>query len=677
MMKISEIKGVGQSLEKSLASLGIKTVSDALNYYPRRYEDYSTITTISRLSPGAVTVKAKVEQVHGRYIRRGMHITEAVVSDDTGSLRVTWFNQPYRAKALKQGDDYYFSGTYELSYRQLRLMNPSVEQVSDFTLNTARIVPVYRENKSISSKQIRKVIAGCLTEIDKCDENIPEWIIHKYDLISKKDAIRAVHYPHSTEELEASQRRLGFEEVFSLVLASLLNKKQNALEHSVSVKFDQSLAKDFVSKLPFQLTNDQRRSVWQIYTDMQRDIPMNRLVEGDVGSGKTVVAAMAALMAIRHGYQVALMAPTEILAKQHAATLYNLLQPLNMESCIGLLTGSLSKANKLELHKKIADGTVRFIVGTHAIIQDNVDIHNLGLVIIDEQHRFGVEQRKKLMAKSGHMPHVLTLTATPIPRSLALTLYGELDISLLKEKPKGRLPILTEIIRSERRNEIYEILVAKINSGEQLYIVCPLIESSSDETVRFHSVEEVYDEVKNKYFNSHTVGLLHGKMKSDEKQAVMQRFSSGEIMVLVATTVIEVGIDVPNATNIVIESAERFGLAQLHQLRGRVGRGDRQSLAYLILSDGIEPTKRLHAVASSNDGFKLAEYDLTLRGAGAIYGSVQHGALDLRMAKLTDTKLLVEAATAAKEFIEKNEKMLEYPELEVRVNYLRRVTNLN
>ena len=673
---IGEVKGVGPALEKALASLGIKTVDDILDYFPRRYEDFSVVSKISKLQPGAVTVEAVVESVTSKYIRRGMHITEAIVSDESGSLKITWFNQPYRANALKKGSKYFFSGTYELSYRQMRLMNPSAELAVEFTLNTARIVPVYRENKNITSKQIRKVIAGCLEKLHSYEESLPLEIIKNYKLLSRRDALKAIHYPASSTDLAAAKRRLGFDEIFSLVLASLLNKQENALEHSMRIDFNEKVAKDFVKKLPFQLTDDQRRAAWEIYQDMGQEHPMNRLIEGDVGSGKTVIAAMAAVMAMNSGYQVALMAPTEILAKQHAATLYTLLEPLGMASLVGLLVGGLTPGRKKTMIQKIKDGSCRLLVGTHALIQESVDMHNLGLVIIDEQHRFGVDQRKRLMAKAGHMPHVLTLTATPIPRSLALTLYGELDISLLKQKPSGRKPVATAIVRAEQRGDMYTGLVDRVVSGEQMYVVCPLILKGEKGTEVLRSVEQVYAEITEK-FPAGMVDLLHGKMKSDEKQTVMQRFAAGETKVLVATTVIEVGVDVPNATIIVIESAERFGLAQLHQLRGRVGRSDKQSHAYLLLSNQIEPTKRLRAVATSTDGFRLAEYDLELRGAGAIYGEAQHGALDLRMAKLTDTQLIADAIAAAKEFINSGEKMVKYPLLDARVIRLRRVTNLN
>lgn len=672
---LSVVKGVGPAVEKALLSLGLRTIGDVLDYLPRRYDDYSDVVSIAKLHPGAVTILAEVKQATGRYARRGLHITEALVSDESGSLRVTWFNQPYRATSLKAGQKYYFSGLYELSYQRMQLMNPSAELAADFTLNTARIVPIYRENKNITSKQIRKIIGQCLTVADTLPETLPRWLIDSAKLMSRSEAIRAMHYPDSPEQLAEARRRLGYEEVFELALASLLNKQEIAAERSLSIPFNEALAKEFVGHLPFKLTDDQRKTVWQIYLDMQEPHPMNRLVEGDVGSGKTVVAVMAAVMAMRQGYQVAFMAPTEILAKQHAETLEKLLRPLGLSEQLLLLVGSMKPAQKKIAHTRIADGSARLIVGTHALIQDSVDMQNLGLIIIDEQHRFGVDQRKTLMAKAGLMPHVLSLTATPIPRSLALTLYGELDISILREKPAGRLPIKTEIVLHGSRDALYKNLANFVAGGQQLYVVCPLI--TEFDVLAAQSAETVYEELSKKYFKQLRVGLLHGRLKGEDKQAIMAEFAAGRLDVLIATTVIEVGVDVPNATLMAIESAERFGLAQLHQLRGRVGRDSQQSHCFLVLSPSTEPNKRLRAVATSNDGFRLAEYDLELRGAGAIYGASQHGVLDLRVAKLSDTALIAAARSGAKTFVERGENLLHYSELAERVTKLRAVTNLN
>lgn len=672
---LNQVKGVGPALEKALASLGLFTVGDLLDYLPRRYEDYSEVRSIAQLMPGTVTIKATLERASGRYIRRGMHITEAVVTDGSGSLRVTWFNQPYRATALKAGQPYYFSGQYGLSYQRMQLINPSAELVTDFTLNTARIVPVYRENKNMTSKQLRKIIGQCLPAADDLPETLPMWLVRSAGLMARATAVRNMHYPASTDDLTDAQRRFGYQEVFELAVASLLNKQENAAEHALAIPFDEKIAKDFVAKLPFKLTDDQRKSVWQIYRDMEFRYPMNRLIEGDVGSGKTVVAAMAAVMAIHAGYQVALMAPTEILARQHYETLSPIFDAIGGATKVVLLTGGMKAAQKAKIQAAVSDGAAKFIIGTHALIQEKVDMQRLGLIVIDEQHRFGVEQRKELMRKAGHMPHVLSLTATPIPRSLALTLYGEMDISILREKPTGRLPIITKLVGHGERDVLYTSLANEVMSGAQLYVVCPLVEES--DVLSAKSAENVFNELIKTYFKTLRVGILHGRLKSADKEAVMKAFATRQLDVLVATTVIEVGVDVPNATLMVIESAERFGLAQLHQLRGRVGRGSQQSFCYLVLNPGTEPTKRLRAVATSNDGFRLAEYDLELRGAGAIYGAMQHGALDLRVAKLTDVELIAEARSGAEKFIARGEDLLQYPELAKRVTKFRTVTNLN
>lgn len=671
---VTAVKGVGEELAKKLAILGVKTVAELIDYLPRRYEDYSEVVSIRDTRPGPVTIKAVVKQASGRYVRRGMHITEAVVSDDTDSLRVIWFNQPYRAAALKAGHEYYFSGNYELSHQRMQLMNPSAELVSDFPVSTARIIPIYRETKGLTSKQIRRAVSSCRYLIQTLTETLPAWLIKEQRLMSRAEAVLAMHFPESGEQLAEAKRRLGFEEVFELSLAALLNKQELAADVSLAIPFDVELAQTFVKALAFTLTDAQRKVVWQIYQDLQAEHPMNRLVEGDVGSGKTVVAAMAAVMALQQGYQVAFMAPTELLARQHADTIYGLLEPLGLSSQVVLLVGALAPAQKTKAHQAIKAGDGRFIIGTQALIQDKVDMHKLGLVVIDEQHRFGVEQRKSLMAKAGHMPHLLSLTATPIPRSLALTLYGELDISVLDTKPAGRLPIATEICSPNSRPALYEKLEAQLAAGRQVFVVCPLIAESA--VLDANSAEKIYEQMK-KAFKSRRVGLLHGKMKADAKNDIMQQFVNHELDILVSTTVIEVGVDVPNASVMLVESADRFGLAQLHQLRGRVGRSGDQGYCYLMLSDSKAPSKRLRALESSNDGFRLAELDLELRGPGAIYGQMQHGELDLRVAKLTDVKLIASARQAAAEFLRRHEKLVQYTELNSRVTRLRAVTNLN
>lgn len=657
------------------ALLGIRSVAQLLTYWPRRYDDYSQVMAMSDVRPGPVTLKGTITVVSGKYVRRGMHITEALATDDSGSVKIIWFNQPYRAAAIKSGQQYYISGNYELSHQRFALQNPTIELAQELTINTARIVPIYKETKGITSKQIRAAVAAAFNKGVTLPETLPEWLVTENHLIDYQAAVYAMHFPATNEQLAEAKRRLGFEEVFGLSLASQYIKRERQLEHAVPVAFKADLAKEFVMSLPFKLTDGQRATAWDIYKDMEQDKPMNRLIEGDVGSGKTVVATLAAIMAMEQGYQVALMAPTELLARQHANTLMSLLAAQNFDGQVGLLVGSMNKAQKEAARHAIQDGRIKCIVGTQALIQEAVDMHSLVLVIIDEQHRFGVEQRKTLMLKAGHMPHVLSMTATPIPRSLALTLYGELDISILKEKPAGRQVVHTELVSPNSRAQLYAKLQLELAAGRQIFVVCPLIAESA--SLEAQSAEATYERLRLHEFKDWRVGLLHGKLKPAEKQAIMERFVRHEIDVLVSTTVIEVGVDVPNATVMLVESPERFGLAQLHQLRGRIGRGEHQGYCFILLSDSKAPSKRLRALESSHDGFKLSELDLEMRGPGAIYGTLQHGALDLRIARLSDTALISSAQKAAIKFIDQNEDLLQYNQLASTVKRLQMVTNLN
>lgn len=673
---VETLRGVGPSVAQKLAILKIFTIGDLIQFYPRRYEDYSKVSTVAEIKPGnTVTLKGKVSQVTGRYVSRGLHITEALFSDETGSMRLVWFNQPYRAGAIKTNQTYFVSGSFELSRGRLAVMNPAMELESSFPVNTARIIPVYKETKGLKSATIRKAMRELGSFIAAMPEVLPDQIISANNLVPRSVAIVAMHFPASNDELDKAKQRLGFEELFSITLASLLNKQQFAVDSGVPVPFNETLAKNFTANLPYKLTDAQRKVIWQIYKDMQATTPMNRLVEGDVGSGKTVVAAMAAIMALDGGYTVAFMAPTELLANQHATTLKNLLKQTLYADEIGLLVGSMKPADKRRVHGEVKAGKIRFIVGTHALITDTVDMHKLGLIIIDEQHRFGVEQRKKLQAKAGHMPHVLSMTATPIPRTLALTIYGELDVSVLDEMPPGRTPVITKLVSPNSKQAMYDSIETELSQGRQAFVVCPLIEDS--DTLSVLSAESVFQDLSKKVFKNYRVGLLHGKMKPAEKDAIMARFVNAEIDVLVSTTVVEVGVDVPNATVMLVEGVERFGLAQLHQLRGRVGRGSHPGFCYLVMSDSKAPPRRLRAIEHTTDGFKLAELDLEIRGPGAIYGVVQSGLLDLRVANLADTRLVAKARKSAADFIENKLSLKEFPELERRVQKYRAVTTLN
>ncbi len=671
---IVEIKGVGEKKANLYNRLGIYNVSDLLQYYPRKYLDYSNIAKISAIKPGNVTVQVEFTVVKTRYLRRGLNITEAIAKDETGSIRVIWFNQPYRATSIKINQQYFMSGNYELSHQKFSINNPSIELVSDFPINTARVLPKYRETKGLNSREIRKAVSQIIDFNRLITDELPDYIITEHNLLTRSDAIKKIHFPKNNDDLALATRRFGFQEVFELVLASELSKRELNLVKSIRIKFIENLAKDFVSKLPFTLTNDQKRAIWQIYLDVDKTRPMNRLVEGDVGSGKTVVATMAALMVIEEGYQVALMAPTELLAKQHAETIYNLLKPLNKENEVTLLTGSLSNSQKDLARKSIKENKSKFIIGTHALIQDKVDMHNLSLVIIDEQHRFGVKQRERLLLKAKSQPHLLSLSATPIPRSLALTVFGELNISRLIEKPKDRLFIETKVITESVLARLKKKIDAYLDTKQQLYVVCPSIEENGLNDL--DSVNVIFEKYTKDYPNR-KVGILHGKLKADVKNKTMNDFVSNKIQILVSTTVIEVGIDVPNANMMIIYSANNFGLAQLHQLRGRIGRSDKQGLCYLVNDDTKQPSARLKALETSNDGFALAELDLKLRGPGAIYGMDQHGALDLRFAQFDDLKLIKEAKNAAVNFASDYKNLLQYPKLLAVISELQKLTKLN
>lgn len=670
---VTYIKGVGDAVAAKFKRLRIETVQDLVDYVPRRYDDFSHVLRVSQIRPGPVTLQVKIGSVVSRYSRKGLHMTEALASDDTGSVKLVWFNQPYRAQSIKHNELYFVSGDFAQNYRYFAITNPVCELVSSFPVNTARLVPQYGLTKGLGGSQIRKVIKTALLSYTP-NETLPDWLLDQEDLMPKASALMEMHFPVSVEALNLAKRRLGFEEIFELTLAGELNKQAYRKEHSYEIPFQEALTKKFVSSLPFALTNDQRKVAWAIFQDMSSGTPMNRLIEGDVGSGKTVVAVLAALGAMQAGFQVAFMAPTELLANQHAKSLHELLQSVSYHEKLTLLTGSMSAKQKDVAYSAVANGDAQLIIGTHALFQDKVNFHKLGLIIVDEQHRFGVEQRKKLQAKASKMPHVLSMTATPIPRSLALTLYGEMDVSIIAEMPPGRLPVKTEIHIPENREKMYKDVSLEIEKGRQVFVVCPQIEE--DEAGRL-SVKKIHNQLSKKWLKNYRVGLLHGKLKSDEKESIMNEFVAHNLDVIVATTVIEVGVNVPNASVMVIEGADKFGLAQLHQLRGRVGRGADSSVCYLVLAENSEPSPRLKMLERENNGFVLAEYDLELRGPGAIYGTMQHGELDLRVAKLSDVKLIASAREAAKRFITKGESLLEYSQLKARVDRLRTITNLN
>lgn len=670
---LGEIKGVGPKTEEALSKAGLFTVKDLIYFLPRTYEDYSEVTRIDMIKPGNVVLRGRISTVTTKRVRRGLSVTEAVLSDDTGRVPLVWFNQPYREKQLKTGGEWLVSGEFAFQSRRFQILNPSVSASEEVVSGEHKIVPVYRQVSGLKTAQVASLIEELRPIITMLPETLPDELVKHEALLTHADAILALHFPSTRVDIEKARERIGYEEMLELLYASELNRQDNAKLESWQIAFSEEDAKKFVSTLPFELTGAQKKAVWEVVQNFEVGEPMNRLLQGDVGAGKTVVAGMAAYLAAQQGFQSAIMAPTELLARQHAETLSRLLTPFNIT--VGLLIGSIPKKLKTDLKNHIEKGTIAITVGTHALIQEDVHFAKLGFVVIDEQHRFGVNQRQALLSKGQKMPHLLSMTATPIPRSLQLTVYGELEISLITERPKGRKPIITEIDSPNSRPQLYEKIDKEIEAGRQVYVVCPLIEENDESGLK--SVEAEQRILKSTVFKHRTIGLLHGKLTPDEKTDVMQRFANGDLDILVSTTVVEVGVDVPNATVMIIEGAERFGLAQLHQLRGRVGRSEFQSYCYLIPSTSAKPSERLRELERSNDGFYLAEKDLELRGPGEIYGRAQSGALNLSMASITDTRLMYQVKNAISWCRSHNIDLLQYEKLRHNVEKYRRLTSLN
>ena len=674
---LEQIKGVGPKTAQALTVAGLTTVSDALNFLPRAYDDYSTAVNIADLQPGKVTVKARCESVSTRVVRRGLRITTAVLADKSGKVKAVWFNQPYRETQLKSDAEFIFSGQFGMQYNRYQINNPSVElakEAAKTTIeNASGIQPVYKSIKNIRPKTVQDLMKNIRPIMDFLPETLPENIIQRQKLVSRSEAVKFLHAPKTHEEISRGRERLAFEELFEMILAAQFNKQEQTRLTGWKIPFNKSVVKNFVDQLPFPLTNAQRRAAWQILQDLESDHPMNRLLQGDVGSGKTVVAGLVAAEVAKAGFQTAIMAPTEILAQQHAKTLDELLSPFGVS--VALLTGHVKGAARSQLLDNLASGNIDVVVGTHALIQEKVAYHKLGFAVIDEQHRFGVKQRQALLEKSDFMPHLLSMTATPIPRSLALTLYGELDISILDELPSGRQPIQTKIWSPASAPKLYESIENELAKGRQAYVICPLIDDNPDNDKK--SVEAEYNKLSKTIFSHRRVGLLHGKLPAEEKAEVMQKFADGELDMLVSTTVVEVGVNVPNATVMLIENADNFGLSQLHQLRGRVGRGKHQSFCHLMMSGHDKPSQRLREIEKSQDGFYLAEVDLKLRGPGEIYGKMQHGDLNLKIASLADTALIARAQVEAERFVKEGQDLLQYNHLAHAVSRYQRLTVLN
>ena len=658
------MKGIGPKTAEILHKAGIFTLRDLVYHLPRDYENFQQAQKISELKPGKVTVKAKVENINLRRMRRNLTLVEATLRDKSGAIRAIWFNQPYRAKQFDAGKDYYFSGTMALSYGRYQISNPSATLADDYDAkaSTAKIQPVYPARGSVKSQDFKKFMTTIKNNIALAPDMIPNFE-------GRADALFDVHFPETVEAAKAGREYLATEELFSLLLAAKLNREENQKLRTQAIHGDMEALKKFIEKLPFKLTNAQRRATWEIIQDMEQEIPMNRLLQGDVGSGKTMVAALSCFVAANAGMQAAIMAPTEVLATQHAESLSKL---FGEQLDIALLTGSTK--HKPELKKHIKNGEVDLIIGTHALIADDTEFKNLGLAIIDEQHRFGVMQRQKLLAKAHTMPHLLSMTATPIPRSLQLTIFGDLSVSILDELPAGRQPITTKIVSPNSTKQMWNAIASELDAKHQVYYICKKIDDKG--ASELSSVKKESQKIAHQFPN-YNVAYLHGKMKPAEKDEIMTLFSNGEIDILVSTTVVEVGVNVPNATVMVIADADQYGLSQLHQLRGRVGRGSDASYCYLINSNSDAPTRRLREIERSQDGFYLAEVDLKLRGPGELYGSLQHGALDLRIATITDTKLVHRADALVKEFRKKDYNLSDYQELSAAVRKYQRITTLN
>ena len=668
---VEEIKGVGPKTAAALEKYGFFSVKDLAYFFPRDYEDYQRTTKIVDLEPGKVMVRGKIKDLKVQYTRRrNFNICSGEIYDETGAVKVVWYNQPYRAKSFDESKEYFFTGNFDFKYNRYQLTSPTAVLAQEVEENTNNFQPIYPAKGSYKSIWFKRFFEKIRTEIASAPDMLP------YEKSGERaDALFNIHFPEKYADVEKARKYLAFEELFELILAAKLNKNENLKLKARPLKFVASDMKKYVEKLPFKLTNAQRLAAWDILKDLEKDVPMNRLLQGDVGSGKTVVASMAIIQAYQAGVQTALLAPTAILATQHAKTLQKMLAPFGVK--VELLIGATKK--KEDLKAKIESGEINVVVGTHAIITDDTKFKNLGLVIIDEQHRFGVLQRQKLLLKSGNKaPHFLAMTATPIPRSLQLTIFGDLNVSTISEMPKGRTPIKTKIINEINMNEmLYPKLKEKMDQKEQIYWICKLIEEGKTEV---SNVKKEADKLK-LLFPKRKIEFLHGKMKPDEKDAIMTRFKDGEIDILVSTTVVEVGVDVPNATEIVIMDAESFGLAQLHQLRGRVGRGKKPSECYLVVADDKEPSLRIKELEKSTDGFHLAEVDLKLRGPGEIYGKLQHGAMNLKIASLADTKLISKVQKNVEQFIAELEKdpdiMLKYKELNAEIKKYQQLTTLN
>jgi ATP-dependent DNA helicase RecG len=705
---LSKISIISPRFLKSLERLGLKTVGDLVWHFPNRYEDFSQIYKISDLEPGQeATINGLVKEVEiRRSWRKRMVIVEATIEDESGEVRAVWFNQPYLKNIIKPGRMMNFSGKVALGENEVYLSHPDYELTRTSrrseTRHTARLVPIYPETRGLTSRALRFLVQPVLKDLIHLQDFLPEEILKEQNLPNIDESIRKIHFPDDLEQTEKIRRRFAFENLFLLQLFNIQQKIKLAQEHSPRIETDIPYVKKIVSALPFELTPSQKKSFWEIIKDLDKDRPMNRLLQGDVGSGKTIVAVLTALLAAKNGFQAAFMAPTEVLANQHFKTMKLLLKRLGEKvadeilPAFGILTSSGAKVSyddelgsevpKKNMLKKIQTGEVKIVIGTHSLIQKDVKFKNLGLVIVDEQHRFGVRQRAELLkTSSGLIPHFLSMSATPIPRTLMLTIFGDLDISIIDELPKGRKRIITKIVAPENRGEAYEFIRKEAKNGRQVFVICPRIEKpeaaqNEKEVIYFQknfevkSVKEEFEKLSKNIFPDLRVQMIHGQLKAKEKEKIMHDFSERKTDILVSTSVIEVGVDIPNATIMMIEGSDRFGLAQLYQFRGRVGRGEHQSYCFLFTDSKGETTqRRLKAILEAKNGFELAERDLKFRGPGEFLGRSQTGLPDLAMSGLQDFNLIKNSREAALGILKTDSRLKKYPLLKSKLDEFQKI----
>lgn len=661
---LADVPGIGTSYLSKLSRLNLFTVSDLIWFFPRRYEDYSKTVKVAEIKSGEkATVKGVIKAVRSRNaIRRRLSVTEAVLSDETGSVKLIWFNQSYLARQLKVGQEILVAGSVEIKNGIAQIISPAYEDLSAESRHLGRIIPIYPETAGLSSKWLRDKVYELLNSKPEMKDILPADLPKRHKLPGLGHAIAEIHFPTTWPALERAKFRIAFEEMLILQLSGLALKSQLQKLQSEEVVFNKSAADEFVRNLPFEFTPAQKKAAWEIIQDMGKTHPMHRLVEGDVGSGKTAVALMAVHQVFRAGLQSLIMSPTEVLARQHHKTVKAILDPLAVKS--EMLLGSTKPAQKREIFIRLAQGEIDLLVGTHSLIGDKVIFKNLALAVIDEQHRFGVNQREKLRRQKT-IPHLLSLSATPIPRSLAQTIYGDLEVSIIAQKPAGRKPVTTESLGVGEEGKAFEKMSEEVKKGRQAFIIYPLVNPSDklmmkSATRQFELLQKDYPHFK--------LGLLHGQLKADEKDRLMTEFAEGKLDILVATGVVEVGIDVANATVMIVEHSDRFGLASLHQLRGRVGRGAHQSYCFVLSDSEDELTiERLRQFAKISDGFELARLDLKNRGPGQVYGTLQHGFYGLKMANLLDHNLIKLARDEAATLLKADPDLKRFPELAAQV----------